>query len=56
MILPEFWRIMKSSVFLLFVGLSYASARSLAQKVTISKRKVAFKDLFKEIKQKAGYS
>lgn len=53
---PEFWRIMKLSVFLLFVGLSYVSANSLAQEVTISKSKLTFKDVFKEIKKQTGYN
>ncbi|MBL1408881.1 SusC/RagA family TonB-linked outer membrane protein [Sphingobacterium faecale] len=47
---------MKLSVFLLFIGLSYATANSLAQEVTISKSKLTFKDVFKEIKKQTGYN
>lgn len=53
---PQFWRIMKLSIFLLLLGLSYASASSLAQEVTILNNRLAFKEVFREIKKQTGYN
>jgi len=49
-------RVMKITTFLLFVAFMQVSAAGLAQKVTLVKKDVTLKEVFKEINKQTGYN
>lgn len=49
-------RVMKITTFFLFVAFMQVSATGLAQKVTLIKKDVTLKELFKEINKQTGYN
>ena len=50
------WLIMKLTAILLFVGLLQASAKGIAQKITLSEKNVSLEIVFKEIRKQTGYN